>query len=339
MLTPRRYEDNMPTATVTFDATSIPTPSDLPPLATGSFGIPLNVNAAPYTCLTDTAQYKAWDCNIAFNQAVALQVQITRNAPQLGKDGTYDVLLVTDYSSVAREGDPEIPNLMYGASAPLIQPAMNLELVNDTFDLARGPAWYRMSPYNKTVVVPESGLHTSSSSKHRRGDPAFAPSPGSFQRKGMAEAGDRPWICVWPETYVEMFIYARQNSSYAEASTATITTRLPSTATATESGATATATGTGTEVISMNKLTAYPRAIKIKERRVVNSPRPYCYQVIVNDDNSTTPVTDTSGNVVAAVEIDENEEPDDIAKRHELSERSTGENGDMSECGCMWFSS
>lgn len=340
---PGSYQDSMPTVTITFDATPIPTPSDLPALAQGTFGLPLNLNQAPDTCFNNTAQTAAWSCNIAFQQAMAMNLIITRNAPQLGRDGTYDVTLVTNYSNAPGGGNgPSSTNLMYGASAPSISPAMNMELVNDTFDLDRGPAWFRMLPYNKTVIVAED-LFSASTAKKIRQDPGLPPTVGNFQRKGVAEAGDKPWICTWPDTFVEMFIYAEQNSSYASQATATITTEPVATATSTGTGtgttagsaAAATSTG-GTEVITMQHLSAYPRAIKVKERRVTDSPRAYCYQVVVQSDNSTTPVTDSSGNVIT-VEIDEIEQSNGMDKRDDLLPRAS--DGDMSDCGCMWFSS
>lgn len=332
------FQDSVPTVTITFDATPIPTPSDLPALAQGAYGLPLNLNQSPNTCFNNTAQTAAWSCQIAFQQAMALTLEITRNAPQLGRDGTYDVSLQTNYTNTP-DGSSDNVNLMYGASAPSITPAMNMELVNDTFDLDRGPAWFRMLPYNKTVVVAEDLLSVTAAKKIRRQDPGPPPTVGNFQRKGVAQTGDKPWICTWPDTFVEMFIYAEQNSSYAAQSTATITTAPVTTATsagtgsgtgtATGSSATATATG-GTEVITMQHLSAYPRAVKVKERRVNESPRAFCYQVQVQADNSTVPVTDSNGNVIY-LEIDEIEQPNGMDKRDG--------DGDMSDCGCMWFSS
>lgn len=271
-----------------------------------------------------------------------MQLSITRNAPQLGKDGTYDVIMLSNAS--LNNDDLDDRALSYGAGAPLIQPSMNMELVNDTFDLSRGPAWFRMLPYNKTVVVQEGLLSATTSSKARRdgSEPvSFIPTVGNFQRKGMAEAGEKPWICTWPYTFVEIFIYAQQNSSYASLTTATITT-APQTATATASDATATSTDS-TEVIDMDHLTAYPRAVKVKERRIGNAPSPYCVQVEVQADNTTTPVLDANGNQVM-IEIVEAEHQDgDGMHKRDWAEGSligrSGEDGDMSDCGCMWFSS
>lgn len=336
-----RYQDSLPTVTITFDATPIPAPSNLPALAQGSYGLPLSLNQSPNTCFNDTSQTAAWSCNIVFPQLMALQMTISRNAPQLGKDGTYEIVLGSNSSLSGDDG-----GLSYGASIPTINPSMTMELVNDTFDLSRGPAWFRMLPYNKTVIVSENLLSsTSSSSKSRRapGGNIFN-TPGNFQRKGVASAGDKPWICTWPDTFIEVFIYATQNSSYAsEADSGTITSAPSMTATATTTGTGSGATATQTnDIVGIQSLSAYPRAVKVKERRVNQSPRPYCVQVEVLSDNTTQAVLDSQGNQVT-IDIDEIEQSNGMDKRSDTEDwlfpRSSDGSGDMSDCGCMWFSS
>lgn len=324
---------------MTFDATPIATPADLPALAQGSYGLPLSLNKSPNTCFNDTSQTQAWSCNIIFPQLMSLEMVITRNAPQLGKDGNYEVWMGTNSTN-----SPDNYGLSYGASSPSINPSMSMELVNDTFDLSRGPAWFRMTPYNKTVVVAEDFLSASSSSKVKRepGGGLFN-TVGNFQRKGVASAGDKPWICTWPDTLVEVFIYATENSSYVSETGAATITAAPSTsatATATESAATATTTS---EMISVQPLPAYPRAVKVKERRMNQAPRPYCVQVEVLSDNSTEPVLDSDGNQVT-IEIEEIEQSNGMDKRDltdkwMFSRQGSSDAGDMSDCGCMWFSS
>ncbi|PSR78650.1 hypothetical protein BD289DRAFT_456193 [Coniella lustricola] len=329
---PTNYQDSVPTVTVTYDATPIPTPTNLPALAQGSFGLPLNLNQEPNTCFNDTSQSSAWSCNIIFQQAISMQVLVTQNAPQLGTEGFYNVLLTNNATDSNDSGNM---GLSYGASAPTITPAMELQLVNDTFDLSRGPAWFRMLPYNKTVVVQENMF----SSGNTRRSSGMIPTVDQFQRKGVAEVGDRPWICTWPDTFVEMFIYAEQNSSYAYQSTATITT-APTTATATATGGSTATSTADTEIINMAHLTAYPRAIKVKERRVASSMKPYCEQVEVLANNSTQPVRDSNGNPIIVM-IEEIETQNGMSRRdgEEWSLERRADGGDMSSCGCMWFSS
>ncbi|KAG6363774.1 hypothetical protein INS49_008877 [Diaporthe citri] len=355
-----QFQDGVPTMTITYDATPIPTPTDLPPLPTGVYGLPLSLNKSPNTCFENTAQSSAWTCNLIFGQAVHVQMTISRNAPQLGEEGNYDIFLETNTSF---PGGDRKNLLAYGAQPPVIQPAMGMQLVNDTFDKERGPAWFRMLPYNKTVVVPEDLLSTDSTSKIRRNGGNFMPGPGDFQRKDVAPLGSKPWICNWPDTFVEVFIYAEQNSSYAsqtKASTGTITpppgptpTSFP---TPTGSGA---ASAVTSQVIDFMPFAPYPRAVKVKERRIDSAPAPYCVQVRVMPDNTTQPVTNDAGEpVIVYIKEDEpgpvmpeaerkgkygnghfKQKRERDALRGFLYPRDSGGDGDMSNCGCMWFSS
>lgn len=345
-----RYQDSISTVTITYDAVPVATPTDLPALPTGVYSLPLNLEKSPNICFNDTAQTSSWNCNISLDEAFQLQMSIGRNAPQLGNQGNYDIYLITN-TSLGPSNHP----LSYGTQPPVLEPAMGMELVNDTYDLSRGPAWFRMLPYNKTVLVPEDLLTQDSSSKVRRNGGGYMPSPADLQRKGTAQSGDKPWMCYWPGTIVEVFIYAEQNSSYAYqtaaytgALTTAASTTSTTTATATDSGATSTSPPGGAGYMP---LASYPRAVKVKERRVQQSDSPYCVQVTVNADNTTSPVIGSDGNTVT-VYIEENEPgaagtqshkarryvPDTDTFDHWLSPRS-GEEGDMSACGCMWFSS
>ncbi|ROV96630.1 hypothetical protein VPNG_09007 [Cytospora leucostoma] len=360
---PSTYQDSIPTVTITYDAVPVATPTDLPALPTGIYSLPLNLDKSPNTCFNNTAQTSAWSCQIIFEEATQMQMSIGKKTPQLDDEGDYDILLIVN-STLNGNYNP----LSYGTQPPQIEPAIGLQLVNDTFDLDRGPAWFRMLPYNKTVLVPEDLLSvssSSSSSKARRNGGGFPPRIGDLQRKGgVAQTGDKPWLCTWPGTVVEVFIYAEQNSSYAYqtlASTGVITsapTATP-TATSTSSGYDAIHTTT-TDVSSYMPLASYPRAIKVKERRTPQSSSPYCVQVTVNDDNtSTTPVLNSEGKPVT-IYIVENEpgsagasssedttiQSTSKARRHsrgiEDSEQRLyrrDDDGDMSACGCMWFSS
>lgn len=277
-------------------------------------------------------------------------MSISRNAPQLGDQGNYDVFLITN-SSLA----PPDNGLSYGTQPPVIEPAMGMELVNDTFDLDRGPAWFRMLSYNKTVLVPEDLLTESSSSKVRRRG-GFPPA----QHKNMARVGDKPWVCYWPGTIVEVFIYAEQNSSYASQTmastggvTAAPTATTPWNTPVTDFGAMPTPTG---NVVEFMPLASYPRVVKVKERRVHQEVSPYCVQITINDDNTTSPVLNSDGSLLT-IYIDE-EEPGPVAaeaqeddskrkwRRYMREPEATkqwllprDDDGDMSACGCMWFSS
>lgn len=99
----------------------------------------------------------------------------------------------------------------YGVQ-PLSLTDQQLKLVYDTFERSRGPAWFFALHYDKTVILPEQYLmpndNTSSAEVHRR--MMFGPGP---KRKGLAQSGEKPWICTWPSTILEVFIYAGQDTA------------------------------------------------------------------------------------------------------------------------------
>lgn len=101
---------------------------------------------------------------------------------------------------------------MYGVQPPSLID-QQLQLVNDTFERSRGAAWAFALPYNKTIILPEEYLtpysNASSDPVQRRMMFGF-----DFKRKGLAQSGEKPWICTWPGTVLEVFIYAGQNNSF-----------------------------------------------------------------------------------------------------------------------------
>jgi len=107
----------------------------------------------------------------------------------------------------------------YGEQPPLIQKSFELELVEDKFEPSRGPAWFKMVSYNKTVILHEGWLGSSGDEAETRKRSRHAALIGegisNFKRKGVAQPGDKPWVCTWPDTYLEIFIYAQQNSSFS----------------------------------------------------------------------------------------------------------------------------
>jgi hypothetical protein len=105
----------------------------------------------------------------------------------------------------------------YGEQPPLVDKPVTLELVSDKFEPSRGPAWFKMLSYNKTVILPSYLLDPNGSSTSQQNARRVASIAGrsNFKRKGVAQPGDKPWVCNWPGTYLELFIYAQQNSSFS----------------------------------------------------------------------------------------------------------------------------
>ncbi|KAK3333855.1 hypothetical protein B0T19DRAFT_139126 [Cercophora scortea] len=211
------YPDPMlPSATTTYDATAIPTPTaGLAPLPTGNFSMPLMVpTRSSNTCFNDTTQSKAWGCY--FSAMTGMYMTIDKQTAN--KPGEYTFSLHCNQSLTLAANF-----YSYGEQPPQISQPLTLELVTDILEPTRGPAWFKMMPYNKTMILPEAVLSsTGSSSVSAQRIRDLAPRNdgrkdgsrmGDFKRKGVAEQGDKPWICNWPDTYLEVFIYPDQNAS------------------------------------------------------------------------------------------------------------------------------
>ncbi|KAK4128443.1 hypothetical protein N657DRAFT_562371 [Parathielavia appendiculata] len=187
-----------------YGATPIPTPPDLQPLPTGTFAMPLMTNSVSQTCIRDSTLSQAWSCNLVIS---GLTLTVTKDND--------------DYrASVNCNHSFTIMNHVYayGEQPPLIQEPVTLDLVGDKFEPGRGPAWFKLLPFNKTVILPESmfGSPSAADAQNRARHVATSISGGvsNFKRKGIAQRGDKPWVCSWPNTHLVLFIYAQQNSSF-----------------------------------------------------------------------------------------------------------------------------
>lgn len=239
----------------------------------------------------------------------------------------------------------------YGTQPPIMYTEQILNLVNDTQQLQRGPAWYFKVPYNKLVVVPENTL--SSPSNRKRDIIEFQDYSRSFSQKEFAQIGDRLWFCHWNSTILEAFIYVNQSSSSGaqEASmlppiidnSATTSLASPSTITTTAPSA---ATSTLGEIdLNPDILSSYPKIIKVDERRLASSPPPFCAKMMIKSDGAAAPVLDEIGEMII-VYLNETETsiqstpakrnlPDDCAAGGaELVQRQT-----VRSCQCEWLSS
>lgn len=336
--------------TVTYDATPIPTPSDLPDLVTGAFSLPLMTGPVTNTCFNDTTQSQAWNCNVVMFSGMTMNIQ--RNMHDAAR---YSISVTCNQTLTVANNV-----YSYGEQPFLIPSPLPMELVNDTFQPGRGPAWFRMMPFNKTVILPEPVLTASPSSSTpaqvagRGFNNAFGSDPGAFKRKGTAQQGDRPWICTWPETFLEIFIYPQQNSSWNKISptggtSSTWATPTPgSTSSSSTTGDSTTTTTSAYMPLDTSGWALppplYPRVMKIEERRIDRSPMPSCRQVEVGADGQPArPVKDADGNDVV-IYIVENEPAPPGAAREKLQSRRR-HNGvleyrgssEMSDCGCIWF--
>ncbi|KAK3692484.1 hypothetical protein B0T22DRAFT_475396 [Podospora appendiculata] len=212
------YPDPMlPSATTTYDATAMATPTSLAPLPTGNFSMPLMVpTRSSNTCFNDTTQSKAWGCY--FSPMTGMYMTIDKKGANQPGEYTFSLRCNQSLTLAANF-------YSYGEQPPQISQPLTLELVTDILEPTRGPAWFKMVPYNKTMILPEAVLSSTGSSsvsgrmirdRAARDDDDSrngGSRTGDFKRKGVAEQGDKPWICNWPGTYLEVFIYPDQNAS------------------------------------------------------------------------------------------------------------------------------
>jgi len=196
--------------TGTFGVVPIPTPMDLPPLPLGTFAMPLMTSRALSACFVDTTLAQAWQCHLVIS-GLRLTIAKTKDDPS----GNYTATVTCNTTNTVANHV-----YSYGQQPFLIDKPAVLDLVNDTYDPGRGPAWFKSLSYTKTVIVPEGVLSAGSSAssnkiRRDRGPGKFPIGAADFKRKGIISEGAKPWICNWPETYLELFIYAGQNSSLA----------------------------------------------------------------------------------------------------------------------------
>ncbi|KAI5866231.1 hypothetical protein GGS23DRAFT_376248 [Durotheca rogersii] len=179
-------------------------PSDLPPLFEGKYAMPLLMNRMSTTCFGDSTMSQAWNCNIVFSQ-LAMTVRKRGGEPDVSN-------YVFDFSY---NNTQSLKNYVYsyGTQPPDLS-NLKMVLVDDVYELSRGPAWSFIARYDKVVIVPEYLLAPSSAPPlpQARRRMSFG---GDFKRKSVAQVGDRPWVCRWDNTILEGFIYANQSNSFS----------------------------------------------------------------------------------------------------------------------------
>ncbi|KAH6682389.1 hypothetical protein F5X68DRAFT_172415 [Plectosphaerella plurivora] len=342
------------TTTTTTDIIPLATPpADLPPLVEGTFSLPpLIESQAPTTCFNDTSQAQAWTCNVPFEIYSMTLANLQDASP------------VADYVLQLFLSNNSSPSDLYtwGTQPPIIEDPIQMRLVKDTAELELGPAWFGHFVYNKTVIIAEDRFPNVGSANKRRGFVLDDPTSG-FRRAGVigAQVGDRPWICEWPGTMLEIFIYPYQINSLSR--NRGFTAETSSTSPIPSSSAVPPPDNRAfTETVSVGpppaptprppKIAAppYPNIIKIEESRLSDddSRAAVCTQVeICADGISSKPVYGANGQPIR-VNIIENQRQ--VAYRFEeptaqpidaptgvLPRQEDGKYAHLSECGCMWW--
>ncbi|RFU80294.1 hypothetical protein TARUN_1970 [Trichoderma arundinaceum] len=295
-------------------------PPGLPRLPFGNYELPpLVTNWTSKTCFNNSKQASAWSCNMPFSY---YEMNID---PSDSREAT------KGYNLTLKAVDPSDAQFLWGTQPPKII-SQTMMLVNDTFEPRRGPAWWLKVTYDKTVIVAEDNLTYKFKRWDNLGDPVAdygvirskAPSIG-------AKNGDKPWICTWPSTTLEIFIYPIQNSSSPNP-----TSKPKSTTTSSVPNAYPT-----------DGLHPYPKTVKFLERRLSdNNGQAYCRQVkIINNGLDMENVMDDLGNTII-IEIDEKPDPDQSNPYRQRLVRRTW-NGpsastsrdvlQLTPCGCLWW--
>jgi len=278
--------------TTTFDASPLTAlPTGLPTLPTGTYALPISAPfAVQNSCLVNTAQSSAWSCTVPMTSYLITITEIEGATSNLDNNE----INLTQGNNTFGGYYP------YGSQPPLLTQTEVLNLVTDSQDPTRGPAWFFEIPYNKVVIVEEDQLPALSGTKRDvfERDPQQSQSTSDFtgDKKNVAMPGDKPWFCYWNGTLLEAFIYVNLTSAAGTQASAVSSTSSP--------------TGTSQPGDSYNKAQssttysssmptnfaqsssssssgpslppaplAYPKVLKLEERRIPmadQSVPPYC---------------------------------------------------------------
>ncbi|KAK5125648.1 hypothetical protein LTR85_011922 [Meristemomyces frigidus] len=217
-----------------YDASPIATPTSGSP-ATGTFALSYSTpQETQVACLTEEGQQVAWSCDIGGSPAAAISVGIPPNGNESGAFLFY-----------ANDDD----TIYYGTQASFMQTTWApFTTVQDNDDKSSGPAFYFQQFYDKVVVLPESALSASSSNSNKRQN--FQLDQGWLEQKQAAQPSEKPWFCVWNNTFLEAFIYVEEavatTYSLTSASAQATGTANGSSSTSSSSAAAATTTATST---------------------------------------------------------------------------------------------
>lgn len=384
------------TTTLLYDASLMPSPtSGAPPMGTFSMnlGPPEEVQS---DCLVDGTLSAAWDCNLAPNSKMGLVVQ--------------DIIGDGQGSGATLFYNSDDDEIAAGAQLSYMQTRFSPFLtVTDNDDKDNGLAFYFQDFYDKIVVVPETGIDLTRSKRVKRDDgytdePFVVPAAWR-SRKEVLVPGDKPWFCVWNETFVEGFIYINEPSissisSTTSSSSVSSTADPSSSSTASSSSQTTSQTTSGPEPASPPSRTSskvssptdiitktiteasttavytgpaqgfqdwvgsekwkasrhqyetgpihkrqspgswesLPYVVKIEERRLPNSPQPYCQQYQILDNGQANWLSENGGPVIVNLS-----EQDPSFGAYEsagtvTTKRKRGASQMANACHCQWMS-
>lgn len=307
-------------------------PPDLHPLETGAYLLPpLDSTSSSTSCIADTQRSSAWSCEMLTR---FYWINISENDDDDDTD-RYNLTL----KSVSMAPSKYI----WGTQPPDLETPTRLSLVNDTFTDGRGPAWWASIKYDKTVVLRETALSYSTNAKRwdYPGLDSTAPEfPHYMRKRPNAEDGENVWVCTWPDTTMEIFVYPNVNASAATPTTGfdLLTPTATGSSDSAASGYDASEEETGFQ--------PYPRAVKFLERRMPHgNDEAKCRKVKISDGgHHIEPVCDPVSGM--AIEMDVPEKPFDFYQSKSYSHWSNRRSlqvardaVEVTPCNCLWWSS
>ena len=142
-------------------------------------------------CLTEASQQLAWTCDIAGAPAAAISVGIPPGGNETGA--------FLFYAS-------EDEDICYGTQASWMQTTFSpFMTVTDNEAPGMGPAFYFQQFYDKLVVLPENAFDPADADNNKKRNIQL--DQGWLQQKLTAQPGDKPWFCVWNNTFIEGFVF------------------------------------------------------------------------------------------------------------------------------------
>lgn len=311
--------DNYPSPSPASDVIPLPTvPPTLPRLPVGNYALPSIVtSASPNTCITDHSQLAAWSCNLPYSYY------------QMNIDVSTEGRSTSCYNLTLKPINSPDAQFLWGTRPPYFY-GKELLLVNDTQEPRRGPAWWGQITYDKTVVVQEENISSAQTKRDNLGGALVGNNVVRGKLPSMgAKNGDKPWICTWPDTTLEVFIYPIQNTSSPSNPNSTATT--------------------APNPYPTDGFHPFPKTVKFVEHRVAaNTPKAFCRQVLVyNNGRSMKNLTDSFGDPIV-VEIDEDFDDQQKSYRRKREIHSVRRNWNdpwvtrrvynLTPCGCLWWS-
>ncbi|KAF2761269.1 hypothetical protein EJ05DRAFT_497819 [Pseudovirgaria hyperparasitica] len=334
-----------------YDASIIPTPSDMLPLPTGSFSVqmgqPQDRNPG---CLPQVDQQYAWSCDFRGPQDLQLGV---RSNPSVASGLSMGELIPPNVSTATT------PAYQYGMQPPNVD-WRTMDLVIDHDQPSWGPAFHFQAQYNKLVILEAhsfpAGIHA-----RKRDDHTGRLQDGQGLPRHQMEVvqGDRPWFCWWNSTFLEVYLYANQysfagNKSMNGASQtitlplSTPTPTLPTPVTSRQQAKREPYSAAPTspsptyrrdDYRDSSSQPAFPRIVKVEERRIPGSPPPVCTQMVKLEDGTIVPANQDYEPIIVNLNEDDPSMADFAASHTgDISRRSIlGSRGDPADgCHCQW---